>query len=115
MIPSLSFGSQCGSMELLKKHMKLKRDVNQYARQRLQRLHSFDFFELFQNSRRIKLTPFHACHLMQADEPVEIPTGSFDKVKALQDMEKLAAPANSGASSVEAKCAEADDFTSFCQ
>lgn len=70
----------------------------------------FQIFELLKTSIRIKFGPFHACHSMQADEPVEIPTGSFDKVKALQDKEKLAAPAGSG-SGIEAKCAEAGDFS----
>ncbi len=48
---------------------------------------------------------------MQADEPVDIPKGSFDKVMAMKDRENAAPSATENAA--DAKCAEVRGFTFF--
>lgn len=45
---------------------------------------------------------------MQADEPVELPKGSFDKVMAMKDRENMAPSAPENAA--DAKCAEVRGF-----
>ena len=46
---------------------------------------------------------------MQADEPVELPKGSFDKVMAMKDRENMMAP-SAPENAADAKCAEVRGF-----